>query len=400
MRKKCLICRNNNLKKIIDLGIQPFADTFISHSNLNKKEPVVKLVLNLCSKCGCVQTKYKTNTYKRYNLHNYSYTSSNSKFSKTHWINYAKDITESYKITKKSKVLEIGSNDGFLLKQFKFFSKCKVVGVDASKYMSKLSNKTKIKTFQMIFNNINSSKIIKKEGRFDLVIANNVFNHSDDPLNFLKGVESVLNKDGVFIFELPYWLDSVVSKKFDQIYHEHVTYFNIKMILNLIKNSDFKILKVQKINYHGGSIRVALKKNLESNISISNYIKKEKRNGLFKTNTYKKLNKFILQKKDNIHKKISLLKQKNYIIAGVGAAAKANTLINTFKLNNQHINFITDASVHKIGKYTPKSRIPIYNDNILSRYEKVYAIILSWNISKTLKLKLLKINKNTKFLSF
>ena len=400
MRKKCLICRNNNLKKIIDLGIQPFADTFISHSNLNKKEPVVKLVLNLCSKCGCVQTKYKTNTYKRYNLHNYSYTSSNSKFSKTHWINYAKDITESYKITKKSKVLEIGSNDGFLLKQFKFFSKCKVVGVDASKYMSKLSNKTKIKTFQMIFNNINSSKIIKKEGRFDLVIANNVFNHSDDPLNFLKGVESVLNKDGVFIFELPYWLDSVVSKKFDQIYHEHVTYFNIKMILNLIKNSDFKILKVQKINYHGGSIRVALKKNLKSNISISNYIKKEKRNGLFKTNTYKKLNKFILQKKDNIHKKISLLKQKNYIIAGVGAAAKANTLINTFKLNNQHINFITDASVHKIGKYTPKSRIPIYNDNILSRYEKVYAIILSWNISKTLKLKLLKINKNTKFLSF
>ena len=172
------------------------------------------------------------------------------------------------------------------------------------------------------------------------------------------------------------------------------------MILNLIKNSDFKILKIQKINYHGGSIRVALKKNLKSNISISNYIKKEKQNGLFKTNTYKKLNKFILQKKDNIHKKISLLKQKNYIIAGVGAAAKANTLINTFKLNNQHINFITDASVHKIGKYTPKSRIPIYNDNILSRYEKVYAIILSWNISKTLKLKLLKINKNTKFLSF
>ena len=128
----------------------------------------------------------------------------------------------------------------------------------------------------MIFNNINSSKIIKKEGRFDLVIANNVFNHSDDPLNFLKGVDSVLNKDGVFIFELPYWLDSVVSKKFDQIYHEHVTYFNIKMVLNLIKNSDFKILKIQKENYHGGSIRVALKKNLKNNISISNYIKKEK----------------------------------------------------------------------------------------------------------------------------
>ena len=402
MRKNCLICDDKNLSEIINLGKQPFADTFINKSDLNKKEPIEKLVLNICKKCGCVQTKYKTNTFNRYNLHNYSYTSSNSKFSQTHWINYAKNLIKSYKILKNSKVLEIGSNDGFLLKQFKLFSKCKVIGVDASDYMSKLSNKNKIKTFQMIFDYNQSKKIVKKEGKFDLVIANNVFNHSDNPKNFLRGVDNILNQDGVFVFELPYWLDSVNSKKFDQIYHEHVTYFNIKMITNLIKNSKFKVFKIQNVNYHGGSIRVALKKTLSKNKnkSIANYIRIETQSGLFNISTYKELNSYILKKKNSIHKKISTIKKKNYIIAGIGAAAKANTYINTFELNNKHINFITDASIHKIGKYTPKSRIPIYNDNILGKYQNLYVIILSWNISKTLKSKLLLINKKIKFLRF
>jgi len=400
MRNKCLICSKKNLSEILSLGKQPFADTFISKSNLNKKEPIEKLVLNLCSSCGNVQTKYSTNTFKRYNLYNYSYTSSNSNFSRTHWINYAKEITKILNIKKNSKVFEIGSNDGFLLKNFKSFSKCYVVGVDASNYMTKLSNKNNIKTYQMIFDNNESKKILKKEGKFDLAIANNVFNHSDAPINFLKGIENILNDNGIFVFELPYWLDSVVSKKFDQIYHEHVTYFNFKMILNLIKYSKFSIYKIQKVNYHGGSIRVYLKKSTKknSNTYINKFIKKEEKKGLFKVKTYKRLASYIFNKKNKIHKKISYLKENKCFVVGIGAAAKANTLINTFNLNNKHIDFITDASKHKIGKFTPKSRIPIYNDKILSRYENLYAIILSWNISKTLKKKLLKINKKIKFI--
>ncbi len=402
MRKKCLICNKKKLSRILNLGRQPFADTFISKSNLNKKEPIKKLVLDICSNCGNVQTKYSTNTFKRYNLYNYSYTSSNSKFSRSHWIDYAKTLTKNLNIKKNSKVFEIGSNDGFLLKNFKLISGCYVVGVDASSYMAKLSNKNKIKTYQKIFDYRESKKLLKLEGKFDLAIANNVYNHSDKPLNFLKGVENILNDNGVFVFELPYWLNTVLSKKFDQIYHEHVTYFNIKMILNLIKNSKFRLLKIQKINYHGGSIRVFLKKSIKNsnNIYFDKFIKEEKKKGLFKLKTYKNLGYFISNKKNIIHKKISNLKKKNYVIVGIGAAAKANTLINTFGLNNQHIDFITDISEHKIGKFTPKSRIPIFNDKILSRYENLYAIILSWNISKTLKKKLLKINKKVKFIRF
>ena len=131
---------------------------------------------------------------------------------------------------------------------------------------------------------------------------------------------------------------------------------------------------------------------------INKFIKKEEKKGLFKLKTYKNLESYIFNKKSKIQKKILFIKKNKYFVAGIGAAAKANTLINTFNLNNNHIDFITDASKHKIGKFTPKSRIPIYNDKILSRYENLYAIILSWNISNTLKKKLLKINKKIKFI--
>ena len=400
MRIKCLICNRKNLKKILTLGNQPFADTFINKYDLKKAEPLKKLELDICSDCGSVQTKYSTNTFQRYNLYNYSYTSSNSNFSRTHWTNYAKSLIEELKINKKTKVFEIGSNDGFLLKNFKKYSKCQVVGADASNYMTKLSIKNKIKTYQMIFNFNSSKKLIKKEGKFDLIVANNVFNHSDKPLDFLKGVQNALNDNGVFVFELPYWLDSVLSKKFDQVYHEHVTYFNFKMISNLIKNKNLHILKIQKVNYHGGSIRVFLKKSNSFNKKnyINKFIKREIDCGLFKLKTYDNLETFIINKKNLIHKKINTLKRKKYVIVGIGAAAKANTLINTFDLNTKHIDFITDASEHKIGKFTPKSRIPIYNDKFLTKYENIYAIILSWNISKALKKKLININNKIKFI--
>jgi len=400
MRKKCLICEQNRLKKILSLGKQPFADTFINKSDLKKKEPVKNLELDICLNCGNVQTKYSTNTFQRYNLYNYSYTSSNSNFSRTHWIDYAKSLIKDLKINKESKVFEIGSNDGFLLKNFRMHSKCYVVGGDASNYMTKLGIKNKIKTYQMIFNFNASKKLVKDEGKFDLIVANNVFNHSDKPKDFLKGVQNTLNDKGVFVFELPYWLDSVLSKKFDQVYHEHVTYFNFKMISNLIKKTNLHILKIQKVNYHGGSIRVFLKKSNSFNKKnlINKFIKKEVNCGLFRLKTYSDLQSFILNKKYLIHKKIHNLREKKYFIAGIGAAAKANTLINTFDLNTKHIDFITDASKYKIGKFTPKSRIPIYSDKILTRYENIYAIILSWNISKTLKRKLIKINNKIKFI--
>ncbi len=404
MRKYCLICFSKNLNKILKLGTHPYADTFISKNKLSQKEPMTKLEVDMCKNCGCIQTSHSTSTFRRYNLYNYSYTSSNSNFSQNHWKKYAVQVSKDLKIKNETKILEIGSNDGFLLQQFKKLKKCNVVGVDASSYMTKISRKNKIFTLNLIFNSKNSKKILKKFGKFDVIIANNVFNHSDNPLDFIKGVEKLLKENGSFIFELPYWLDTVKSKKFDQIYHEHVTYFNFRMIKKMISRTELKFYKAKKINYHGGSIRVYLKKNIENKNQkfIQKFITSEKRNNLFKLNTYKKLQSFIDLKKNKLLLKLKKIKsEKNSIIIGIGAAAKANTLLNTFGLNNKLINFITEASKHKIGKFTPKSRIPIHSDEYLGKYKnkKLYAIILSWNISSDLKGKLKKINNNIKFLN-
>ena len=403
MRKNCLICLSNKLNKILNLGKHPYADTFISKNKLSNKEPITKLEVDICKNCGCIQTSHSTSTFRRYNLYNYSYTSSNSNFSRNHWKKYALQVSKDLKIKNKSKILEIGSNHGFLLKQFKKLNKCKVIGADASDYMSKISRKNKIFTLNLIFNSKNAKKILEKFGKFDLIVANNVFNHSDNPLDFIRGIENLLEENGSFIFELPYWLDTIKSKKFDQIYHEHVTYFNFRMIKEMISRTKLNFYKANKINYHGGSIRVCLKKNLDNNNEkfLQKLILLEKKSNLYKLNTYHKLQNFIETKKNKLLLKLKKIKsQKNTIIVGIGAAAKANTLLNTFELNNKIIDFITEASKHKIGKFTPKSRIPIHTDSYLSKYKnkKLYAIILSWNISSDLKNKLKKINSKIKFL--
>ena len=175
------------------------------------------------------------------------------------------------------------------------------------------------------------------------------------------------------------------------------------MIKEMISKTKLNFYKANKINYHGGSIRVCLKKNLDNNNEkfLQKLILLEKRSNLYKLNTYHKLQNFIESKKNKLLLKLKKIKsQKNTIIVGIGAAAKANTLLNTFELNNKIIDFITEASKHKIGKFTPKSRIPIHTDSYLSKYKnkKLYAIILSWNISSDLKNKLKKINSKIKFL--
>ena len=175
------------MDKIIDLGMHPFADTFINEANIGIPEPVYPLQCFLNSDSGEIKVGYDTKADERYNLYDYSYTSSNSKVSKTHWINYANVVNDKLDLEKQSKIVEIGSNDGFLSEQFKNLG-YDIVGVDPSRYMTKLAMDRGVKTFTEIFS-FESSDTIKNEfGKADLVIANNVFNHSNNNNDFLRGV--------------------------------------------------------------------------------------------------------------------------------------------------------------------------------------------------------------------
>ena len=168
-------------------------------------------------------------------------------------------MNKNYKVKDKN-IFEIGSNDGFLLHQLKKMD-ARVLGIDASKFMVNISKK-KVKSIHSTFSFKESIKIKKKFGSADIIIANNVFNHSNDPLNFLKGVDNLLKKNSIFVFEQPYFASGLYSSKFDQIYHEHVSYFTAENIRSIIDRIGLKIISMKFNNYHGGSLRtIVVKKN-------------------------------------------------------------------------------------------------------------------------------------------
>ena len=397
-RNKCLSCSSSNLHTILDLGLHSFADRFIKKKDLNKKDPSYPLQLDFCKKCTFIQSKFKTNPKDRYFNYDYSYTSSNSIYSINHWKKYADDLDINYDLRNKT-IIEIGSNDGLL----SFFIKKKgsnVIGIDASPFMVKIANKKKLNSYCYIFNLQNSKKIKKISGLADIIIANNVFNHSDNPKNFLSGVKNLLKKNGKFIFEQPYFLETLESKKFDQIYHEHISYFTMNNIRNLLLKMNLKVNKTSFNGYHGGSIRTvcSLNQTLREKKSEISKIKKERNKGIYKLNFYKKYSNFIIKNKNRINRSVKNFKMKKFKIVGIGAGAKTNTYLTYNELNYNKLDFITDTSKFKIGKYTPFTRIPIKNDKIIKKYKKIVCIILSWNISSILKKKLIKINKRIVFL--
>ena len=393
---------SNREKEIIDLGLHPYADTFLKKNQLKKSEPVFPLKCYINYKSGYIHNFVITNDNSRYNEYEYSYTSANSIYSRNYWKKYCLNIKKNLLINKKTKILEIGSNDGYLLNQFKKVTK-NILGVDASKFMTQLANKKGIRTKNLIFDTKNSNKCLMNGKKINIIIANNVLNHSNDPLNFIKGVKNIIENKGTFVFELPYWVNLVKAKKFDQIYHEHVSYFTVKYSKYLLNKAGFKITNIEETEYHGGSIRIysSINKSQKENKIVKKYISMENSLKIFNEKTYTNFMNDLNRKKLKFLKLIIDYKLKGYKIVGVGAAAKGNTFLNFIGINNQLMDFITDASKYKIGKYTPLTRIPIFSDNkIKSIKRKICLIPLAWNLEKFIKTKLLKLNKNMRMISF
>lgn len=400
LNEKCLIT-GAPVVKILSFGMHPYADTFVAEDQLSLTEPVLPLEVFLNKDSGQIQLGYITHDYERYSLYSYSYTSSNSKFARDHWDAYYIRMKELFNV-ENSLVIEIGSNDGYLSQHF-LKDKNVVLGVDPSAEMCKLAADKKVNVHNALFNEKEANLINAKYGSAKLIIANNVFNHSNEPLSFVRGVEKLLAEDGVFVFELPYWGSTVASKKFDQIYHEHVSYFTVKSAHSLLSKANLKIIDLEVVDYHGGSLRVYAKKGtlIENSFKVSEWIKEEEQKGLFDLETYKAWQEELVQDRNKFLKDLYMLKvsNPNIPIIGVGAAAKANTFLNYYNIDSTVLDFVTDSSEYKKGKYTPLTRIPIVGDEIFETYREVYALILSWNISDNLKKNLLKINPNIKFIS-
>lgn len=380
---------------IINLGAHGFADSFFSKDMIHEASATAPLICRLDKHSGLVQVENFTLADDRYNNVDYSYTSSNSQVARDHWSEFIASVGHRKKL-KSSKILEIGSNDGFLLGLAKTFTN-NVVGIDASDYMVNLANSSGIKTIKGVFGE--SSEIIEclknEYHHFDFIFANNVVNHSNNPINFISDIRTLLSSNGVFVFEVPYWLETIKSYRFDQIYHEHITYFTIESAEFLLNQCGLYVNDVQIVDYHGGSLRIyASLTNFDSSTKYD-LLEIEKGFKLKDISTYLEYSNKIEKIKTDFFKKID---QKNYsCIFGIGAAAKANTFLTYYGFNQNRMNFLLDSSPFKQGKITPVTKIPIMADNFVATLTKGTGIVLAWNLGASLKNKLLSINSNLEF---
>jgi len=394
----CLIT-GESVIKILDLGQHAYADTFIAEDQVNLSEPVFPLEVYMNSNSGMIQLGYVSDAEDRYNLYAYSYTSSNSKTSRDHWDEYAATVKSKFDTT--GLVVEVGSNDGYLIKQFNT-GHTRALGVDSSKAMCDLAQSCGVDTIVGLFDLDMADQIRRTVGPAKVIMANNVFNHANDPVGFAAGVADLLDTDGVFVFEVPYWGWMVSNGKFpDMIYHEHPVYFTVKSAQNLLAKVGLTILDYDLVNYHGQSLRIVAGHGLEVTDKVRQAIKQETELGLFDQDFYQTLQQQLTANRNlwlrNFYQLLD--NEPDAVIIGVGAAAKANTWLNWHGLNKTHLRCITDSSEFKQGKYTPLSRIPIRGDDEFAQHKNPYALVLSWNINSALKQALLEINPNVRFLS-
>ena len=397
---RCMIT-GKPVTKILDFGQHPYADTFVAENQLHLSEPVFPLQVYLNSESGSIQLGYISHAEDRYNLYSYSYTSSNSKTSRDHWDEYASTVKSKFNTS--GLVVEIGSNDGYLIGQFNQVG-TKAIGVDTSESMCKIAQERGVETINELFGKDIGAALEIAHGPASVVMANNVFNHSNDPVAFAQAVATLLTPDGVFVFEVPYWLSMIESGRFtDMVYHEHPSYFTVNSVWNLLKTAGMEIIDFDVVDYHGGSLRVFARRDTGSAkpIVVEDAIARETQIGLFDINFYQVAQRRFEQQRDVWLANFYKIRQEepDAVFIGVGAAAKANTWLTWHGLNKTHLKYITDASAHKQGKYTPLSRIPIVSDEIFAQYDRPYALILSWNIGTGLRNAILNINPNTRFIA-
>jgi len=382
----CRSCGNTNLKRVVSLGYQPLANNLLNKRD--EKCELYPLELNYCEDCYNCQLSVAVDPKKMFS--NYLYTSSTSVSFREHFISATKKYVKELNLKpKKSYIIDIGSNDGVALKPFKDLGFKNILGVEPAKNLAKLANKNKIKTFNG-FLNIKNIKKIKKNA--DLILASNVFAHSNDLKEMAVCMINLLSKKGTIIIEVQYLMNTLKDLTFDNIYHEHYNYWSLTSLINFFNNFKVKIFKVEKIKTHGGSIRIYIKKdkNVKIQKSINEMIKEEEKFGIKDFKTYQKFGANVYKIKENVIKNINEIKKNGEKIVGYGAPAKATTALNFFGLSNE-IDYIIEDNKLKHKKFIPGVKIPIFGKVKISK-KKPIILVLAWNFFDEIK-------KNNKDLS-
>ena len=384
----CRSCGNTDLKRVVSLGYHPLANNLLT--KVNEKCELYPLEVNYCGKCYNCQLSVSVDPSKMFS--NYLYTSSTSKIFRDHFVDAAKKYFKELKLNKKkSYIIDIGSNDGVALRPFLDLGFKKVLGIEPAKNLAKLANKNKIKTFNGFLEKKNLKKIKKNA---DLILASNVFAHSDKLKEMAECMFSLLGNKGTIVIEVQYLMNTLKDLTFDNIYHEHYNYWSLTSLVNFFNQFNAKIFRSEKVDTHGGSIRIYVKKDKKIKIesSVKKMLKAEENFGIKKFKTYKEFGEKVYKIKENVLKNIKKLKEKNKKIIAYGAPAKATTALNFFGISKE-IDFIVEDNKLKHNKFIPGAKIPIRSKSQIKNKNNTL-LVLAWNFYNDIKKNNSKLSDN------
>ena len=380
-RTDCRACSKRNLVRILDLGKTPPANAFLKKP---QKQALYPLRVNWCKDCNMVQLAHIVDP--KLLFENYVYVSSTSPVFVGHFEDLSKKIIKQLRLKKNSLVVDIGSNDGILLKPFQKRG-MRVLGIEPAKNIAKRASKDGIPTIADFFSVNLAKKVVSKFGQADLVTATNVFAHIDDLDEVVAGIKLLLKPEGIFLIEVAYLKDFITKNLFDTVYHEHLCYWAVRPMKVLAQRLGLKIFDVNHVPTHGGSIRGMMKlkgaKRPVTN-SVASFVLREKRLSLNKLTPYLALAKRIEKNRVALNKLLAKLKQRGKRVIGYGAPAKATTLLSYFGIDNQILDFIVDDSPYKQGLYTPGTHIPVLAAEQMYKTKPDYMVILAWNFADSI----------------
>lgn len=375
-KNECRVCKGNDLTLILSLGEHPPVDNFTDEARM-KNEKRYPLDVYFCGTCSLVQLLDVVAEDELFHGE-YAYFSSASKPLVDHFRQYSEDVKKEH-VKAGELVVDIGSNDGILLQFFK--DTCRTLGIEPSANVAEVARGKGIETVDGFFTVEMAKEIVQTHGKAKVVTANNVFAHIDDIDEIVRGVKELLSDDGVFVSESHYLLDLVQKMEFDTVYHEHLCYFSVKPLQHLFERFGMEVFDVERVNVHGGSIRVFARKKTGASISprVKELYELEENAGLHTLERFAGFQKDVDSVRNKLVSLVRGFREAGKIVTAYGAPAKGNTLLNFCGFTADDIKYVTDTTPYKIGLLTPGSHIPVVSPEILKTETPDYILLLAWN---------------------
>jgi SAM-dependent methyltransferase len=383
VKDTCRLCQSKQLQFLFALAPTPPANEFLSSVPADGQQDHFPLDVFQCRDCGHVQLIHCVDPERLFR--NYVYVSGTSQVFVKHFEEYAAEVIRYVPLAPGDKVLDCGSNDGTLLS---FFKKAgmDVLGIDPARKIAEEATAKGIPTWPEFFDSKLAKRIRSEFGAVKVVTANNMFAHADGLPDILDGMASLLDPKGIFVFEVSYLLDVIERNLFDTIYHEHLSYHSVKPLVSFMQRHGLDLVRVQRVDSHGGSIRcyAAPAGSRSIDPSVAEISALEEKAGLYETSTYTAYLERINQLGAELRSLIAKLRSEGAKVAGFGAPAKATTLMYQFGLTAQDLDYIIDDSPLKQGLYSPGRFVPVVDSSVLNDASRRpgYLVILAWNFAQ------------------